>query len=83
MPKYGKIKVVRKYDLDQGEYAVWMESYRQGTLLLWSMLNIRPSPVTRCRNKPFSCRRLRSPLYGNPLFSSKSTSPWNTHLLLY
>jgi phosphoinositide-3-kinase, regulatory subunit 4 len=33
MPKYGKIKVVRKYDLDQGEYAVWMESYRQGTLL--------------------------------------------------
>lgn len=29
-PKYGKIKVFRKYDLDQGEYAVWMESYRQG-----------------------------------------------------
>jgi phosphoinositide-3-kinase regulatory subunit 4 len=34
MPKYGKIKVVRKYDLDQGEYAVWMESYRQGITLI-------------------------------------------------
>ena len=34
MPKYGKIKVVRKYDLDQGEYAVWMESYRQGIILI-------------------------------------------------
>lgn len=29
-PKYGKLKVIRKYDLEQGEYAVWMESYRQG-----------------------------------------------------
>lgn len=29
-PKYGKIRVIRKYDLEQGEYALWMESYRQG-----------------------------------------------------
>ena len=32
-PKYGKIRVVRKYDLEQGEHAVWMESYRQGIFL--------------------------------------------------
>jgi phosphoinositide-3-kinase, regulatory subunit 4 len=30
-PKYGKIKVLRKHNLEQGEYAMWMESYRQGT----------------------------------------------------
>ena len=29
-PKYGKIKVSKTYQLDQSEYAVWMESYRQG-----------------------------------------------------
>lgn len=29
-PKYGKIKVIKKHALEQGEYAVWMESYRQG-----------------------------------------------------
>jgi phosphoinositide-3-kinase, regulatory subunit 4 len=30
-PKYGKIKVSKTYQLEQGEYAVWLESYRQGT----------------------------------------------------
>ena len=33
-PKYGKIKVIRKYSLEPGEHGVWMESYRQGILLL-------------------------------------------------
>ena len=29
-PKYGKIKVVRRHNLERGEYVMWMESYRQG-----------------------------------------------------
>jgi phosphoinositide-3-kinase, regulatory subunit 4 len=37
-PKYGKIKVTNTYQLDQGEYAVWMESYRQGIATLLSMV---------------------------------------------
>lgn len=29
-PKYGKLKIFKVHYLDEGEYAVWMESYRQG-----------------------------------------------------
>ena len=83
-PKYGKIRVVRKYDLEQGEHAVWMESYRQGIFpSIETFLIPSRSIVTRCSNKSLPYPIIRPAIYGNSIFPSKSASPWNADMFLY
>jgi hypothetical protein len=68
MPKYGKINLFRKYNLEQGEHALWMESYRQGTIIV-NLLNPRSSIVALCCDKLVPNNILRSTDDGGPSYS--------------
>jgi phosphoinositide-3-kinase, regulatory subunit 4 len=83
-PKYGKLKVVKGYQLDEGEYAVWMESYRLGMSSREPIPDMnRTSTVPRCRDKPFPHNIIRPSFYENALLPSESPSPRNTDVFLY
>ena len=81
-PKYGKIKVIAKHDLEQGEYAIWMESYRQGCFTS-PLSHVRSQIAVGNSHQSLTYHIIRSQGHASPLYPRKSPPPWNANLLLH